>query len=172
MTTDRRRPVRSDTGRGRHETTETKRRLNRSQTMESSSVMMNVTTVESLRFSAKTNTGMEIISEPSPRLGGDGVYPNPMEYFIAALGTCAAIKTRIILSKMGNMCESVAIDIIGTRRPVPPEIFEKIHLSFTLSGTLDEQTVTEVIKEVLTLQCPVAVMVGKVAEITWDHRIV
>lgn len=133
---------------------------------------MNVTPVESLKFSAKTSTGIEIISEPGPRLGGGGAYPNPMEYFIAALGTCAAIKTRIVLSKMGNPCESVAIDITGTRRPAPPEIFEKIHLSFTFSGTLDEKKVTEAIKEVLTLQCPVAVMVGKAAEITWNHRIV
>lgn len=139
--------------------------------MGCSSVTLNVTKVESLRFLAKTSTGMEILAEPCPNLGGAGAYPNPMEYFIAALGTCAAIKTQIILSKMGEICESVAIDITGTRRTTPPEIFEKIHLSFTLSGILDDKKVTEAIKEVITLQCPVAVMVGKAVQITWDHRI-
>lgn len=60
--------------------------------MEWAPVTMNVTHVESLKFVAKTAAGMEILVEPCPNLGGGGTVPNPMEFFIAALGTCAVIK--------------------------------------------------------------------------------
>lgn len=139
--------------------------------MECGSINLNVSQVKSKGFVAKNSTGTEFLVEACPHLGGSGTVPSPLEYFIAALGTCPAIKIRILLSTMGNVCESIAVDIKGTRRPTPPEIFEVIHLTFTLSGILNEQKVTETIKEVMTLHCPIAVMVSKAVNVTWEHRI-
>lgn len=145
--------------------------MERDRIMETQLISMNVTQVGAMQFSAKTSHGAEIFVEPSPMLGGSGAIPNPMEYLIASIGTCAAIKIQIDLTNMGCTPESIAVKIECSQKMAPPQVLEKIHLLFTLSGMLDENTVTEAIKEVMTLYCPVAVMIGRGSRITWEHRI-
>ena len=61
--------------------------------------------------------------------------------------------------------------ISGTLREKPPAVFESLHLTFYLSGNLDEKAVAHAIRETMTVMCPVAVMMGKAAEVTWEQRI-
>ncbi|HWQ65850.1 MAG TPA: OsmC family protein [Methanospirillum sp.] len=139
--------------------------------MQNQLISMNVTQVGVMRFSAKTSHGAEILSEPSPMLGGSGAIPNPMEYLIASIGTCAAIKIQLDLTKMGCTPKSIGVKIECSQKMTPPQVLEHIHLAFTLSGMLDEEKVSEAIHEVMILYCPVAVMVGRSSTITWDHQI-
>ena len=139
--------------------------------MNNPALCMHVSQRNQLKFVAKTSTGIAIIAEPTPMLGGSGTYPNPLEYFIASLGMCAAIKVQIDLAKMDNPPESIAVMIEYSRKPTPPEVLEDIHLTFTLTGNLDNQNVTGAIHEVMTCYCPVAVMVSSAAHVTWEHRI-
>jgi len=125
-----------------------------------------------LEFVAKTAPGHEIIFEPGPMLGGSGKYPNPMEYYIAAIGGCAAIKTQIDLAATGTAPESVSLKIECSRSETLPQILETIHLTFTLKGRLDDAKVTTAIADVMTLHCPVAVMAAASADVTWEYRIV
>jgi putative redox protein len=131
-----------------------------------------VTSAGGLKFVAATNMGNEIFFEPSPVLGGSGKIPNPMEYYIAAIGGCAAIKTQIDLAALGTAPESVEVQVDCTRSEEPPQILKTIHVTFTLKGKQDDTKVAAVIRDVMTLHCPVAVMAAASAKVTWEHRIV
>ena len=108
--------------------------------------------------------GNEIFFEPSPMLGGSGKIPNPMEYYIAAIGGCAAIKTQIDLTALGTAPESVEVQVNCTRSDALPQILKTIHVTFTLKGRLEDTKVAEVIRDVMTLHCPVAVMAAASAK--------
>ncbi|PWR73734.1 OsmC family protein [Methanospirillum lacunae] len=139
--------------------------------MISPSVTMQVSQVEPLRYMAKTSSGKEIIAEPSGILGGKGEYPNPMEYLIASIGTCIAIKTHIHLTKIGNEPDQIGIGMKYTRFQSPPEILEQIHLVITVTGHLDETVVNKAIQDTMTLSCPVNVMISRIAKVTWEFRV-
>ncbi len=128
---------------------------------------MNVVQVEPLRYVAKTGTGKKITAEPSGIFGGKDEYPNPMEYFVASIGTCIAIKTHMHLTKSGSEPDSIEIEMKCTRSPSPPEILENIHLIIIVAGHLEEAVVSKAIQETMTLSCPVNVMVSKIARVTW-----
>lgn len=125
-----------------------------------------------LKFVATTNMGNEIFFEPSPVLGGSGKTPNPMEYYIAAIGGCAAIKTKIDLIARGTAPESLEVHVDCTRSENLPEILRTIHVTFIIEGALDEAEVAAVVRDVMTLHCPVAVMAAASANVTWEYRIV
>lgn len=139
--------------------------------MTPNSVMMNVTYDNDLKFIAENSQGHRIPIEPGVALGGSGKNPNPIDYLLASLGSCAGIKVLLDLTERGARPDSLKVTIAGTRRETPPAIFENLHLTFFLSGTLDEQMVAAAIHETMTLMCPVAVMMGRAAEVTWEHRI-
>jgi putative redox protein len=135
------------------------------------SLTTQISQVDHLKFAGTTGSGQKIVAEPGQILGGSGTYPNPMEYFVASIGTCAAIKLQLDLDHRDHHAESITIRIDGTRSPVPPEILETIHLTFILTGRLDPQQVAGAIEDTLKLNCPIAVMAGRIAELTWDYQI-
>ncbi|MDO9326587.1 MAG: OsmC family protein [Methanoregula sp.] len=149
--------------------------MNQNMKIPSTNTMTNpsatVSSAGGLIFVAKTNMGNEIFFEPSPMLGGSGKIPNPMEYYISAIGGCAAIKTQIDLVALGTAPESVSVQVECTRSETLPQILKTIHVTFTLKGRLDDAKVAAVIRDVMTLHCPVAVIAAASADVTWEHRI-
>ncbi|WP_181391640.1 OsmC family protein [Methanospirillum lacunae] len=140
--------------------------------MSENDVQITLTQVDDLCFEATTVSGNKFFVEASAGFGGTGNNPSPLAHFLGALGGCTLIKTKLELVKKGVNCESVSVQLIGTQREIPPHVFETIHLSFTLKGKLEEKVVFETIKEVISLNCPVAVMIGKAVPLTWDYKIV
>jgi putative redox protein len=138
--------------------------------MKDHTMTMNIVQIEPLRYVAKTGKGKEIIAEPSGMLGGKDEYPNPMEYFIASIGTCIAIKTYIHLTNAGDEPDSIGVEMECVRSPTPPEILEKIHLIITVTGHPDEKIVNNAIQDTMALSCPVIVMVNRIARVTWEFR--
>jgi putative redox protein len=124
-----------------------------------------------LKFVATTNAGNEIFVEPGPVLGGSGKNPNPLDYYLAAIGGCAAIKTKIDLAALGAAPDSLQVRVDGTRSAALPQILTAIHAKFFLKGRFDNAQVAAVIDEVMTLHCPVAVMAAASAKITWEYTI-
>lgn len=140
--------------------------------MTGNEVQITLGQVDELCFKVSTESGVDFFVEASRGLGGSGNNPNPLAHFLAALGGCTSIKTKLGLKKRGEICESLSVEIRAKQKEEPPQIFESIHLSFTLKGNLDNQKVSETISDVITSSCPVAVMVGKAVPITWEYRIV
>lgn len=124
-----------------------------------------------MKFLAENPAGLKIPVEPGLILGGSGSTPNPIDYLLASLGSCAGIKVLIDLKENGITPDSLNIVIAGTRRASPPAVFEELHLTFHFVGMMDERTVAEAINRTMTLMCPVAVMIGKAVKVTWDYGI-
>lgn len=101
-----------------------------------------------------------------------GKNPHPVEYLIASLGGCTGMTIIKGLSEKGVKPGSFSINIKGSRRKTPPTVFETIHVIFTLSGDLDDRMVAETIRETMTLNCPVAVTLGRVGNLTWEHPLI
>lgn len=127
-------------------------------------LLMDISYEDGTHFLAKNGAGSRIA------VGGNN--PNPIDYLIAALGGCTGSTVIMGLSEKGVKPKSFAIKVEGSRRKTPPTVFEKIHVIFTLSGDLDEGMVSEVVRETMTLKCPVAVTLGRVGDVTWEHHIV
>lgn len=130
-----------------------------------------VSSAGGLKFVATTDMGNEIFFEPGPVLSGNGKSPNPLEYYIGAIGGCAAIKTMIDLTARGMTPAAILVRVACTRSGTHPQILTAIHLGFTLKGNLDDEAVAAVIDEVMTLHCPVAVMAAASATMTWEHTL-
>lgn len=134
---------------------------------ESSNLMnliMNVSHEKGTCFLAKNSIGS--------RIDMDSEMLHPIEYLIASLGGCTGITIITGFKEKGINPDSFKIKVEGSRRKTPPTIFEKIHVTFTLSGDMDDQSVAEIIKDTMTLKCPIAVTLGRVGTMTWEHHIV
>jgi putative redox protein len=140
-------------------------------TMNQTPVLMNVMYEDGMRFIAENNAGQIIPVEPGMIPGGSGKTPNPIDYLLASLGGCAAIKLLLDLKERDAQPASLRVAIAGTRQEKPPAVFESLHLTFYLTGDLDERVVAYAIQETMTVMCPVAVMMGRAAEVTWEQRI-
>ncbi|MFA6226661.1 MAG: OsmC family protein [Methanoregula sp.] len=139
--------------------------------MKQAPILMNVSYESGIKFIAENGAGQKISVEPGLVLGGSGKPPNPIDYLLASLGSCAGIKVLLDLVESNAKPDSLKVTITGTRRETPPAVFEKLHLTFFLTGILDDRTVAAAIHETMILMCPVAVMMGKATEVTWEHRI-
>jgi len=126
-------------------------------------LIMNVSYENGMHFLADSISGSAIA------MGGEN--PHPIEYLIAALGGCTGTTIIKGLSEKGIQPDSFAMKIVGSRRKTQPTVFEKIHVTFTLNGDLDDRIVAETIQETMTLKCPIAVTLGRVGKVTWEHRI-
>src|SRR5512138_1586247 len=120
-------------------------------------LIMNVSYEDGTHFLAKNGVGSGIA------IGGDN--PNPIDYLIASLGGCTGTMVIKGLSEKGIKPESFTIKVEGSRRKTPPTVFEKIHVTFTLSGALEDGMVAEVVRETMTLKCPVAVTLGRAGNV-------
>lgn len=127
-------------------------------------VIMNVSYEDSTYFLAKNSAGS--------RIAMDGENPHPIEYLVASLGGCTGVTVITGLMEKGIKPDSFTVNVEGSRRKTPPTIFEKIHVIFTLSGDMDDRSVAEIIRDTMTLKCPIAVTLGRVGDVTWEHHII
>lgn len=140
--------------------------------MEFKPVSMQVTHEGGMSFSAKTSTGLTIPIDAHVHLGGGGKIPNPIDYLFASLGGCIGIKILLDLGDKGFTPELLTIETHATRKQTLPAIFEKVHHIITLKGDFDEQVVADTFSRTMTLLCPIAVIFGETAEMTWEHHLI
>lgn len=101
-----------------------------------------------------------------------GKLPSPIDLFVASLGGCPLHGILALMQEQKITLTRLSAKVEGTRRGTLPTTFEKIHVTFTLSGDVDDRTAGAIINEVMTLHCPVAVSFSKATRLTWSHRIV
>lgn len=140
--------------------------------MEFKPVTMTVTHEGGMSFSAKTSTGLTIPIDAHVHLGGKGKIPNPIDYLFASLGGCIGIKIMLDLGDKGITPTLLMIETHATRKQTLPPTFETVHHVITLSGDVNEQVVRETLERTMTLLCPIAVMFGETAHMTWELQVV
>jgi len=140
--------------------------------MSDNNPVMTISYEGGMQFVAENNTGYKIPMEPAVSMGGSGKVPNPVDYLVAALGSCISIKMIQDISGKGFKVDSFTMKIDGIKSKTTPALFEKLHLVITLSGDLYDSTVAEVIQDTIIHTCPVAAMFRKSMEITWEYHII
>ncbi|MGO1596187.1 MAG: OsmC family protein [Sphingobacterium sp.] len=70
-------------------------------------------------------------------IGGEGKGVRPMEMVLMALGSCSVFDLTTILQKQRQEIEDIQVEVEGQRREEIPNIFTKIHMTFSLKGKID-----------------------------------
>ncbi len=121
-----------------------------------------------MEYLGKDSVGHEIPFAASKAFGGSGDHPIPLEGLLATAGACIAVNTQILLRQQGKDYTYCHVDIEGTRVDEYPRIFDKIHAKIKIRGDLEKDLMEEITKEVVTKFCPITVILGLTAELTWD----
>lgn len=74
----------------------------------------------------------------SPDIGGQGLGVRPMEMVLMALASCSSLDLVSILKKQKQDLQDFSVSVEGERREQIPTIFTKIHMTFNLKGTVDQ----------------------------------
>jgi len=96
---------------------------------------------------------------------------SPVDAFIASLAACAGTNVVLLLEDGGIPVRSFTVKaecILGSGEP---RSFEKIHLIFLINGNMTDETARDAITRSMTLICPIAVTVGRAAEVTWELQV-
>ena len=121
-----------------------------------------------MEYLCKDSVGHEIIFGASKVFGGTGEYPIPLEGLLATAGACIAVNTQILLRQQGKDYTYFYVDVEGIRKEEYPKIFEKIHANIKIKGDFEKDEIEELLREVVTKFCPITVILGLTAELTWD----
>ena len=125
-----------------------------------------------MHFTAETTKGLKIPIDAHVHLGGSGISPNPIDYLISSLGGCIGIKIILALSDKAIIPDLLTIGIHATRKQTLPAIFDRVHLTITLKGVMNEGMMNTILTRTMTELCPIAAMFMSVSEVTFEQRIV
>ena len=83
-------------------------------------------------------SAVKVNIDGSDAIGGEGKGVRPMELVLMALGSCSVFDLTTILQKQRQDIEDIQVEVKGERRDEIPNIFTKIHISFSMKGQIDE----------------------------------
>lgn len=93
---------------------------------------------EAVHFEASSDSSPIKVNIDGPEaIGGEGKGVRPMELVLMALGSCSVFDLSTILKKQRQDIQDIQVEVSGDRREEIPNIFTKIHISFTLKGNID-----------------------------------
>lgn len=131
---------------------------------------MNVEWKGKMAFEGKSESGVSLIVDATPSVGGEGKGQTPMQAVLTALGGCTGIDVISILTKMRNEPETFSIDIQAERASEHPKIFTGLHINYKLTGdNLEESKVRKAINLTQEKYCSVSKSLK--AEITYSFEI-
>jgi len=122
--------------------------------------------------SAPSST-VKVHIDGSPDMGGLGLGVRPMEMVLMALASCSCLDLVSILRKQKQDLKDLSVSVEGQRREQIPTIFTKIHMSFTLKGTIDRDKADRAAELAIKKYCSVHdMLVAGGVEITYSLEIV
>lgn len=124
-------------------------------------------------FEAKDAHGNIARFDNSLDHGGQNFGISPMQSLLMALGTCSGIDVVSILKKMRQDLTGYKMVITGEREKKElPAVWEKIHVVFYLTGTIEEAKATQAISLSIEKYCSVAETLRRAgASITWELKL-
>lgn len=91
---------------------------------------------------------------------------------MAALGGCANLAILGQLQKNRITPGALAVKVSGIRKSGLPSAYEKIHVTFSIACNAEDAALDIMLEQAMTVLCPVAVTLGRAAEVTWEfHRV-
>lgn len=129
--------------------------------------------VEQRTFLGESGSGHTVVMDGAPEAGGRDLGVRPMEMLLLGLGGCTAFDVIDILQRGREPVADLAIEIEGERSDEIPKIFKKINVRYIVTGTgLSPEKVDRAVKLSAEKYCSATIMLGAVAEITHDVKIV
>ena len=138
----------------------------------------NAMTVELVRvddafhFEATGTSGVAIHIDGATDIGGHNLGARPMEMLLMGLASCSAIDVVLILNKQKQVVEDFRLSVEGLReKGVVPNPFQKIHITYKLTGTLDPARVKRAVDLSMDKYCSATAQLRPTAEITYSIEI-
>lgn len=123
-------------------------------------------------FRGRNENGAETLFDTSPREGGSGKAPGPMQTVAMALGACSGIDVVSILRKAREDLVDFHIDVDYQRAAdATPAVFTEIHVHYALTGRIDPKKVRRAIDLSVNKYCSVTKMLEKTAAITYSFSV-
>lgn len=130
---------------------------------------MTATWAGGTRFVYQSNTGHGLVTDSPLEAGGLDTAATPMELVMLGLIGCTGVDVTSILLKMKEPLEGLEVTAEYERAEKHPRVYTKIHLKYTVKGTLNEKKLQRAIKLSENTYCSVSAMLGKTAEITSEY---
>lgn len=127
--------------------------------------------VGDLKFQGNDGYGHTTFMDALKKHGGKGSEFTPMDLFLSALGGCAGIDIITMLNARGQHLTFFEVEMDAIKREEYPKFFKKISLKFMLKGELDDKVVERTIRLTMTKLCPIAAMLGEIAQLKWEYEI-
>ena len=129
--------------------------------------------VEQRTFLGESGSGHTVVMDGAPDAGGRDLSVRPMEMLLLGLGGCTAFDVIDILQRGREPVADLAIEIEGERSDEIPKVFKKINVRYVVTGSgLNPDKVDRAVKLSAEKYCSATIMLGAVAEITHDIKIV
>jgi len=128
---------------------------------------------DAVHFEGTSNsTSVKVHIDGSPDIGGEGLGARPMELVLMALGSCSALDLVSILKKQRQQIDDMHINVEGERRETIPNVFTRIHITFTLKGAIDLAKAEKAAELAVKKYCSVHDMLAAGGiDITYDVKI-
>lgn len=121
---------------------------------------------------SSTSTSVKVHIDGSPEIGGEGLGARPMELVLMALGSCSALDLVSILKKQRQRIDDMQINVEGDRREAIPNVFTRIHISFSLKGDIDPVKAQKAAELAVKKYCSVHDMLAAGGiDITYDIQV-
>ncbi len=145
-----------------------------SQTIEPAPVY-NAMTVELVRvddafhFEATGLSGVAVDIDAATDIGGHNLGARPMEMLLMGLASCSAIDVILILKKQKQQIDDFRLSVEGLReKGATPAPFQKIHITYKLTGPLDPDKVKRAVDLSMDKYCSATAQLRPTSEITYS----
>ncbi|MDA8388652.1 MAG: OsmC family protein [Nitrospiraceae bacterium] len=133
---------------------------------------VNIKYVEGMLFSARTDSGHEVLMDADPKFGGADKGPRPMDLLLAGLGGCTAMDIISILKKKKQEVTGLEIKVKGERAPEHPKKYTGIELEFRVKGkNISEDAVKRAVGLSMDKYCSAKATIEGGAKVTYAYRI-
>ena len=125
---------------------------------------------DAVHFEASSpSSTVKVNIDGSPEIRGLGLGVRPMEMVLMALGSCSSLDLISILKKQKQVIKDFSVSVEGQRREQIPTIFTKIHMTFTLTGEINEDKAARAAELAVRKYCSVHdMLVAGGVEITYS----
>ncbi|WP_420549856.1 OsmC family protein [Curvivirga sp.] len=130
--------------------------------------------VEGQRFVGSADSGHSIVIDASDDSTVHGKTAlSPMQLILMGVGGCSGIDVLHILQRGRENVTDCVVEVDGTRADTDPKVFTDIHMTYIVTGkNLDPAKVDRAVKLSGEKYCSASVMLGQVANITKEIKII
>ena len=127
---------------------------------------------DAVHFEGSGSGNVKVHIDGSEAIGGLGLGVRPMELVLMALGSCSSLDLISILKKQRQEITDISVSVEGERRVELPPVFNKIHLTISLSGNIDPAKAEKAAELAIKKYCSVHdMLVAGGVEITYALKL-